>query len=231
MSLVARISSWFFPVILIGSALPALAGAPPPCTKAVSSKNGEFLVIAKAQPIRLSGNRYRVEKVTLEVFPKVEFINAKDRPDTGEAYWADAVFWSVVLDYTNSQPVSPCPLSMISDDGEFLIILNQFVTEGMTALRIFRWKHDPREPLGSGRDRGVLVRDVPLSDVWPDNEIPQVRNITDGTPQWFAGGKLEFSDDNQYLLFTSRFRTTVRIDLKDGSAKTIVDLRLEGIPK
>ena len=231
MSLGNRASFWLFCIILVGSAVPASAGAAPPCVKAVSSKNGHFLVITNAQLVPLSEDHYRVEKVALEVFPKETFINAKDRPESGESYWTNAVYWSVVLDYTDSQPISPCPLSMISDNGQFLIILNQFVAEGMTALRIFQWKHEAGEPVGVDRDRGVLVRDIPLSDVWPANELPTARLITDGTPEWYAGRKLEFSEDNQYLIFTSRFRTTVRIDLRNGSAKTIVDLRLEGIPK
>jgi len=228
---ITRIASILIPLVMVGSALPASAGAPPPCTKAVSSKSGTFLLITNAQLVSLGRNRFRAEKVRLEVFPKLTFINAKDRPESGESYWADAVYWSVALDYTNVQPVSPCPLAMISDDGQILIILNQFVADGMTALRIFRRDHKPNEPAGTGTDRGVLVRDVPLRDLWPANEIPKAQVITDETPQWFAGGKLEFSTDNRYLIFTTRFRTTVRIDLGDGSATTMIDLRLDGLPE
>jgi hypothetical protein len=229
MSQVTRIAPWLFWIMIIGSALPAAAGALPPCTKAVSSKNGNFLVITNAQLIPLPEDRYRIEKVSLEVFPKETFKNAKDRLESGESYWTNAVYWSVVLDYTKGQPISSCPLMMISDDGEFLIILNQFVADGLAALRIFR--RDPAEPAGSGTDHGILVRDVPLNDIWPANEISKLHSITDETPQWFAGGKLEFSAENRYLIFTTRFRTTVRIDLQDGSAKTILDLRLEGLPE
>jgi hypothetical protein len=231
MSHLARVACWTFCFVVLGSAVPSSAGALPPCTKAVTSKNGKFLVITTAQLVPWNENSFRAERVSLDVFPKEKFINAKDRVDSGESYWSDSVQWSVILDKSKPHPVPPCPMPLISDDGEFLIILNEGVTNMGIALRIYRRRDHPGEPLRTGPDHGVLVREVPIRDLWPKSEIPHLQVITDETPQWFAGGKLDFSADNRYLFFTTRFRTTVRIDLQNGSVKTTLDLRLEGIPE
>lgn len=44
----------------------------------------------------------------------------------------------------NSRPVPGCPLSLITDDGEFLIVLNVHATD--SALRIYRRDHLDDQP-------------------------------------------------------------------------------------
>src|ERR1700687_2413970 len=65
--------------LILACARPALAGPLPPCVKAVSSNNGNFLVISDVQLEPKQGNVARVQQVSLQVFPKENFINAKDR--------------------------------------------------------------------------------------------------------------------------------------------------------
>ncbi len=62
--------------LTLACAVPALAGALPPCVKAVSSNNGSFLVISDVQLEPGHGNGARVQQVSLHVFPKENFINA-----------------------------------------------------------------------------------------------------------------------------------------------------------
>jgi hypothetical protein len=72
-------------------------------------------------------------------------------------YWIEAVWWGVVLDPQDRQIFSACPLSLITDYSEFLIILNvQAAPE--TALRIYRRRDHPGELTGGeGPDHGVQI--------------------------------------------------------------------------
>jgi hypothetical protein len=68
--------------LILGSAFPGLAGQPPSCIKAASSKNGNFLVLMNMQldpPQSKDGVTRRIWGFSFEIFPKENFINAKDR--------------------------------------------------------------------------------------------------------------------------------------------------------
>ena len=84
--------------LILACALPALAGPLPPCVRAVSSNSGSFLVISDVQLQPDHGNGARVQRVSLQVFPKENFINAKDRVTSPATYWTNWLQWSVVLD-------------------------------------------------------------------------------------------------------------------------------------
>lgn len=190
----------------------ALAGAAPPCVKAVSSNNGKFLVISTFQREEIAGSRFtRTARLTLEVFPRENFINAKDRVTAPENFWTDWSQWSIVLDSQYGRIIPGCPLPLITDDGEFLILLNEgTIIFGDPALRIYR------RPQLMGDHYGVLVRDIPLKEIWPAASLPRGL-VTDETPQWFGGGTFEFSGDSQTLIHMTRWGNTVRISLLDGS--------------
>jgi hypothetical protein len=204
--------------LILVCAVPALAGAAPPCVKAASSNNGNFLVISDFQLEPGPGNTAKVRQVSLQVFPKENFINAKDRLTSPATYWTNWSRWSVVLDSSNAHPVPACPLSLISDDGEFLIVLNMYAA-GPTgsALRIYRRRDHLGDPVREGQDHGVFIKDITLREIWPADKFPSVQVITDGTPQWFAGGTFEFSPDCRVLIHKTRWGNTVRINLEDGS--------------
>ncbi|MGB2605188.1 MAG: hypothetical protein WBC78_16440 [Candidatus Sulfotelmatobacter sp.] len=215
MRLSTQIAPMLGPVLILASALPALAGPLPPCVKAVSSPNGNFLVISDAQLEPEQGNIARVRQVSLRVFPKENFINAKDRVIAPVTYWANWVQWSVVLDSTNSRPVPGCPLSLITDDGEFLVVLNVHATD--SAFRIYRRRDHLGDPVRDGPDHGVFIKDITLREIWPADKLAGVQILTDETPQWFAGGTFEFSADSRLLTHKTRWGSTVRINLEDGS--------------
>jgi len=212
-----RQTARLFPLsLMLACAVPALAGALPPCVKAVSSKNGNFLVISDVQ--LEPGNGARVQQVSLQVFPKENFINGKDRLTLPATYWTNWVHWSVVLDSSNAHPVPACPLSLISNDGEFLIVLNMYAAGSTgSALRIYRRRDHTGDPIREGPDHGVFIKDITLKEIWPADKFPSVETVTDETPQWFAGGSFEFSTDCQVLVHQTRWSNTVRIDLRDGS--------------
>lgn len=73
--------------LILACALTAVAGPLPPCVKAVSSNNGSFLVISDVQLESEHGNGARVQQVSLQVLPKENFINAKDRVTSPATYW------------------------------------------------------------------------------------------------------------------------------------------------
>lgn len=201
--------------LIIAGALPALAGPLPPCVKAISSNNGNFLVISDVQLEPEHEIRARVQQVSLQVFPKESFINAKDRVTSPATYWTNWLQWSVVLDSHNTHPVPGCPLSLITDDGEFLILLNVPAID--SALRIYRRRDHPGDPVREGPDQGVFIKDITLREMWPTDKFPNVQIVTDETPQWFAGGTFEFSPDCRLLIHRTRWGNTVHINLQDGS--------------
>ena len=213
MRLSTQISAFLVTSLILGCAPPVLAGALPPCVKAASSNNGNFLVITDSQLEPGRGDIARVQGVSLQVFPKETFINAKDRITSPATYWTNWARWSVVLDSSNSHPVPGCPLSLITDDGEFLIVLN--VSE--SAMRVYRRRDHPGDPMKEGPDRGVLIKDIPLREIWPPDKFVGLQIATDETPQWFAGGTFEFSSDCRLLIHKTRWGNTVRINLPDGS--------------
>jgi hypothetical protein len=202
------------PSVILAGALPALAGALPPCVKAVSSNNRNFLVISDVQLEPEHENGARVRQVSLQVFPKEEFISPQDRITASATYWTNWPRWSVVLDSHDTLRVPACPLSLITDDGEFLILVNE---QADFALRIYRRRDYPGDPVREGPDHGVLIKDIGLREIWPADKFPKVQIVTDETPQWFAGGTFEFSPDCRLLIHRTRWGNTVLINLRDGS--------------
>jgi len=104
---------------------------------------------------------------------------------------------------------------MITDDGEFLVILSLHTFD--SALRIYRRRDHLGDPMRKGPDHGVFIRDVPLKDIWPPSKLSGLQIITDESPQWFVGGTFEFSSDCRTLIHKTRCGNTVRINLPDGS--------------
>src|SRR5207249_200971 len=126
-------------------------GALMPCLKAVTSKSGNVLVVI--EQYRGSG------QISLEVFPKENWINAKDRLTAPASYWTDFLQWSIVLDPKRANWES-CPLPLITDDGEFLILLNRDSGEApdRQALQIYRRRDHIGDPIREGPDRGVFIK-------------------------------------------------------------------------
>jgi hypothetical protein len=211
--------------LILACDLPAFAGAGPPCVKAVSSSNGNFIVVSDFQ-LGPAGPEYggakTVQRVSLLVFPRENFINAKGGVTSTAIFWTDFLRWSVIIEPSGTRPIPGCPFPLITDDGEFLIVLSESAIDfGDPALRIYRRRDHPGEPRPVGEprpegpDHGIVVKDISLNEIWPPGHLPRL--VSDETPQWFDGGTFEFSPDCRMLIHKTRWGNTVNINLPDGS--------------
>jgi hypothetical protein len=210
----ATLFCWF----LIAFFLPAEASPLFPCPKAVSSTNGRFLVIVDVVTKPGASRIATVKSVSFQIFPKEDFINAKDRVLTANPYWTDWARWKLVLGEKEIRSETTCPAPLISDDGEFLVLLRTGpVFADDAAIRVYRWNHQVHEGISS-TNKAAFVAGIPLRQLWPPDRLSSTEMVwTDATPQWFAGGKLVFSDDNQQLVYSTQWGTSVRIQLTNGS--------------
>jgi hypothetical protein len=129
-------------------------------------------------------------------------------------YWS-APLWSVVFS-NNGKPIfSGCPYVLMTDDGEYLILVGNTILKTDAALSIYRRRDHPGQPIGGqGQDHGVLVRQIPLRDLLASEQIPTM--ITGETPQWYASGTFAFSPDNRTLIYKTRLGKTLQISLVTG---------------
>lgn len=202
-------------LLVIFSATLVLASPLPPCVKVTTSRTGSFLVLSEFQLEAEEGGVHRINRVTLNVLPKEDFINEKDRITGPGTYWTDWTQWSVVLD-PRSLFVG-CPLSLITDDGEFLVVIGAHDAPTF-ALRLYRRReHTGQLTVAEGPDYGVLVRNISLSEIWPADKLREAAITTDATPQWFSGGTFEFSPDNRALIHKTRWGNIVSVNLQNGS--------------
>jgi hypothetical protein len=210
----------FFCCFLLGFSVPAQASPLFPCPKAVSSTNGRFLVIVDVVTKSEARRITTVKSVSFQVFPKEDFINAKDRLLTASPYWTDWARWKLVLGEKEIWSGGSCPAPLISDDGEFLVLLRTgFVSADVAAIHVYRWNHQVHEGISS-TNKATLVASIPLRQLWPSDRLSSTEIWTDETPQSFAGGKLAFSEDNKELVYSTQWGTSVRIQLATGSVAT-----------
>jgi hypothetical protein len=201
--------------LLLAGGSSAIAGPIFPCVRAASSRNGSFLVLADQY---VPGQ----ERVSLRVIGKENFINAYQRLAAPATYWgAEQAGWGVVLvaDLMRNVP-APCLLPLITDDGEFLIVLHvgPALSGDQVVLQIYRRPHPPFEPIRDVPDHGVFIKEIALNKIWtPDRIAANPIFWTDHSPEWFAGGTFEFSPDYRQLIHKTRWGNTVRINLADGS--------------
>jgi hypothetical protein len=107
-----------------------------------------------------------------------------------------------------------CAVPLITDDARFLILLATGPVF-RSAMRIYR-QGDSRDRMEDGTGKGVLVKEIKLDELWPAEKIGPERSWTDSTPEWFAGGRFDFTDDNLQLIHKTPWGNTVRIMLSDG---------------
>lgn len=202
--------------LTVGRAGTAVAGQLFPCVKAASSNNGKFLVLTDAQLKQGPGNTVTVQRFVLQVFPKEMFINAKDQLSAQGVYWTDWVQWSVILQGDQVLDGPGCALPMITDDGEFLILVHTGTSfKNDQALRIYRRRDHTGDPVRPGPDHGVFIRAITLKELWPPERLQQ--SWDDESPQWFAGGTFQFSSDCKQLIHKTRWGDTIHVNLQDGS--------------
>jgi hypothetical protein len=161
---------------LVATAGFAHAGPLPPCIDATLSANGRILVVNELTFDDPDESHTRhVTSSTFRVLRRYVELNEGLRMNGPDAHFANPI-WSVVL--TNGHPA--CPYTLVTDDGEYLILVEgAFAFQNV--LSIYRRRDHPGRPFGGpGPDHGVLVRQIPLSDLWPPEQIPEM--VTDHTP-------------------------------------------------
>jgi hypothetical protein len=195
----------------------AHAGPLPPCITATLSANNNILVVndlAYDDPDETHARRPRTS--TFRVLRRYIDPNGGLRLNGPNAYWTGSL-WSVVFTSSGKAPLIACPYTLVTDDGEFLVLIGDFF--GQAALSIYRRRDHPGLPFGGpGPDHGVLIRQIPLLDLWPQEHIPVM--ITDHTPLWFASGTFVFSPDNRTLIHKTRWGKTLQISLVTGEIKS-----------
>ena len=203
----------FLDMELLGRPL-AYAGALPQCVAATMSANNNILVVNDLE--RDHDNQGHLRSSTFRVLSRYVDPNDGNRLNGPNTYWAFNL-WSVVVTNSGKPPFISCPYTLVTDDGEYLIIVGGFF--GEAALSIYRRRDHPGQPFGGpGPDHGVMVRQIPLSELWPPERIPDV--IDDHTPEWFAVGTFSFSSDNRTLIHKTRWGTTLQITLESGQVRT-----------
>jgi hypothetical protein len=199
-------------------ALPALAGPLFRCPKAVSSSKGNFLVLSNIQVKPGPDGTLKIERFSLQVFPKENFIHVSDKTTRAATFWEDWPQWDVALD---ANAILKCPVPLITDNGQFLILLRigPIFSGDEGVLQIYRWDHRYDPEIGRTPHHGVLVRDIDLKELWSPEKVAANAGTTwtDETPEWFDGGIFEFSSDNKQLIHKTRWGNTTRITLEDGS--------------
>ena len=112
-----------------------------------------------------------------------------------------------------------CPVPLITDDGQFLILLHLGPALSEDAvLQIYRWDHRYEPAIGRTGHHGVLIKGIDLKEIWPPDKLAaNTGTWDDHTPEWFAGGTFEFSSDSRKLIHETRWGNTVRVNLEDGS--------------
>ena len=197
--------------IAAAGGLTATAGPLFPCVRAVSSPNGNFLVVVDTA--------LEPRKISLNIFPRENFNNETQQLLATTTHWTDSASWAVILDPAHIHNEPECPLPLITDDGEFLILLQTGPAFAQDAVvRIYRRRDHPGSALGEWPDHGVFIKGVALATLWSPAQLAEVGELwSDGTPEWFAGGTFKFSSDSRLLIHKTRWHSTVRIKLEDGS--------------
>jgi hypothetical protein len=76
--------------------------------------------------------------------------------------------------------------------------------------------------LSGGAIKGVLVRQIAITDLWSERELDPGRtgvlSASDSTPpRWFSGGSLKFSADDARLIYRTQWNDVLNIRLADGT--------------
>lgn len=162
-------------------------------------------------PQSKDGLARRIRGFSFEIFPKENFINAKDKMTAPAAYWTDWAQWGVALDSrtaTDQAFTLFCPLPLITDDGEFLVLLAAMpaLSADFEIMRIYQRNRTSREIPSHGR----LIKEILLKEIWNPLRLRSLNGFDDASPTWYAGGTFVFTSDDRELIHTTRWGNTVR---------------------
>jgi hypothetical protein len=197
----------------------AFAGPGPKSPIASLSRNGHVLVTCEmtfdgndeTQPRKVTSSIFAVHTQPLREANDGLRVNG---PNTYWDYQPLLTTWSVHLPFAGSPGIVGCPYMLVTDDGEYLLLLQSYALKG--AILLFRRRDHPGEPrVDRSYNLGVLVREIPVDEVDPPPTTVLGRTMTDHTPQWYSHGTFSFSLDNRTLLY-NKGSGSVQIDLATG---------------
>jgi hypothetical protein len=196
---------------MVSCCLSAFAGSVLACAKATRSKYGAYLVIT-TEIVQGKGASGNDELMRLEVYPWGEF-DAYKGVTAPNTYREEGPEWAVSLRSGERFNLSSCPLPLVTVNGKFVVVLGSTFF-GDSALRIYRRGSELST-------EGVLVRQIELREIWPADKLPmddKTKTYYDvGQPQWYTGGTFTFSVDSRTVTHTTRWGTTVDINLENGA--------------
>ena len=169
---------------------PAFCGAPFTCMKASISNNGKFLVVSE---VPSESGVEEPGQIAMRIYPRENFINAKDGLSAPATYWTNRLSWSVILDLRSQRSEPACPVPLITGDGEFLVLLQigPMATLGGTAVQVYRRRDHIGDLMGIGPDHGVFIRSISLKELWlPGGPDVIPRSATERKPSMVRGRKL-----------------------------------------
>jgi hypothetical protein len=188
-----------------------VASAAPPNVRASRSTNGRFLVLTEREYDNPDPHAVRrIVRTTYQVMESETFINSKDRLTTPAPFWSEsALSWQASPEGNDGMRVF---WPLISNDGQSLVLVGlTAAVPGGAILKIYRKKDF----------EGSLVRSLQITDLWTAKEVDHdgkgIFMVTDATPNWFAGGFLTFSPDDQTLIYRTQWGDRVSIRLADGA--------------
>lgn len=181
----------------------------PPVVRASRSTNGRFLVVTEREYDNPDLRQVRrIVRTTYRVMEAESFSNNnQDRLSTPAPLWSEsALSWQVTPE-GNDGIFWP----LISNDGQSLVLVGvTAAAPGRTVLKIYR----------KNMFEGKLVRSFQITELWTVKEVDPDRKgvflVTDATPEWFAGGFLAFSPDDQRLIYRTQWKDRLSIRLVDG---------------
>jgi hypothetical protein len=195
-------------IIVVGCSGSALF----PSISVSSSENGNFVVTSETTLGRdLGGGAHEIESETFRVHKRIEIDNARDGFRTSAALWGTT--WSFYINRGSNSWAMIGNFPLVSNDCETVVLINiePAMSSTMAVLSIYR----------HAGVTGRLIRTVHLNELWTEQalaSIPKVGMFTGASPQWFAGGTLNFSSDSQKLIHTTRWGNTIAIKLHSNGA-------------
>jgi hypothetical protein len=197
----AERKQFVFVTLLVVLLLPfsALGGPLFPLLNAVSSRNGNSMVVIEYQYENPTAEIKTIQAVTFRVARKQQFASFPHIFTSPSTYWSEA--WSVM-----KRRDIDASLPLVTDDGRFLILLTNRApySRDMEILSVYRENSETHN--------AEVVGVCRLSDVWPREKLPpDPIVVTDHSPRWFDGGSFDFKSG--YLVHKTRWGNVVQIQL------------------
>ncbi len=184
----------------------AAARVAPPCASAAASASGNVLVTVDAEyrhPLPAAADR-----VTIRVFSALKS-EERELSSDGRAWVGPA--WQVVLERSEmgSSFMSPCADLVVTDDGEYVVLIDGSGGVDSPALRIYR------RPSRTGGEAS-LVKDLTVKELCSPNFVQLYEREVRSSGSWFHHSTFTFSDDLSVLIYQTPWRAVSEVRLVDG---------------